>query len=85
MFSPVCLRLFYKGYCQSRWLVFFWKTIVVFRDSYMSTVIFAPKTAPKTAPKNIELHLKFMNQNNRLQNMRSNLSSPTTNSFVSNI
>ena len=43
----------------------------------MSTVIFAPKTAPKTAPKNIELHLKFMSQNNRLQNMRSNLSSPT--------
>ena len=40
-------------------------------------VIFAPKYAPKTAPKNLELHLKFLSQNNRLKNMRSNLSSPT--------
>ena len=44
---------------------------------YKLDVIFAPKYAPKTAPKKLELYLKFMSQNNRLQNMRSNLSSPT--------
>ena len=31
--------------------LFFEGTIVVCKDSYMSTVIFAPKTAPKHAPK----------------------------------
>ena len=36
-----------------------------------------PSTAPKTAPKNIDLYLSFMNKNNRLENMKSNLSSPT--------
>ena len=50
-----------QGLLKGRWLVFFWRTIVLFRDSYMSTVIFAPKTAPKTAPKKLELYLKFMN------------------------
>ena len=66
-----------QGLLKRRWLVFFWRTIVVFRDSYMSTVIFAPKYAPKTAPKNIELYLKFLSQNNSLENMGNNLSSPT--------
>ena len=40
-------------------------------------VILAPTTAPTTAPTKLKLYLKFLSQNNRLENMRSNLSSPT--------